>query len=377
MTTATQEKRSTPLSIYVLVVLTLVGVVTGVYRLVVGLGSTTNLSDYYPWGLWIGVDAFLIPAAGAAFTVSAISHFFGRDDYHKILRPAVLIGFLGYMGVGAILVADLGRWYQFYSIVIPGRINLHSFLEEVALSVTLYTGILMIELAPTILEKWNLNVPIRLIERFIMVIAGVGILISCVHQSSIGSIFVILEHKLHPLWWTPILPLLFLTQALFSGIGTAAIVVKLTQEKMGRKVDRELLATMGRLMRILLIFYLVCKVADWLVAGELGLLFTSGLISLPAWGEIILGVLLPIVILFSKLGHRSEGVFWSGVWILIGLFINRVTVSFIALETPAWATYVPHWMEVVTSVGVGAGVVLAYVIAARLFNLFPEHEHSH
>lgn len=377
MTTAIREKRSTPLGIHVLAVLTLLGVITGIYRLVVGLGATTNLTDYYPWGLWIGADAFLIPAAGAAFTVSAISHFFGRDDYHTILRPAVLIGFLGYMGVGAILILDLGRWHQFYSIIIPGRINLHSFLEEVALSVTLYTGVLMLELAPTILEKWNLNIPIRLIERLIMIIAGVGILISCVHQSSIGSIFVILEHKLHPLWWTPIIPLLFLTQALFSGIGTAAIVVKLTQEKMGRKVDRELLAAMGKLIRILLVIYLVCKVGDWLVTRELGLLFTSGLISLPAWGEIILGVLLPMVILFSKLGNRPEGVFWSGVWILIGLFISRVTISFIALETPAWATYVPHWIEVVTSVGVGAGVVLAYVIAARLFNLFPEHEQSH
>jgi Ni/Fe-hydrogenase subunit HybB-like protein len=377
MTTATQEKRSTPLGIYVLAVLTLLGVITGVYRLVVGLGATTNLSDYYPWGLWIGADAFLIPAAGAAFTVSAISHFFGRDDYHTILRPAVLIGVLGYMGVGAILILDLGRWHQFYSILLPSRINLHSFLEEVALSVTLYTMVLILELAPTLLEKWNLDVPIRFIESGILLIAGVGILISCVHQSSIGSIFVILEHKLHPLWWTPIIPLLFLTQALFSGIGTAAIVVKLTQEKMGRKVDRELLATMGRLIRILLVIYLVCKVGDWLVAGELGLLLASGLISLPAWGEIILGVLLPMVILFSKLGNRPEGVFWSGVWILIGLFINRVTISFIALETPAWATYVPHWMEVVTSVGVGAAVVLAYVIAARLFNLFPEHEQSH
>ena len=377
MTAATQEKRSTPLSIYVLVVLTLLGVITGVYRLVVGLGSTTNLTDHYPWGLWIGVDAFLIPAAGAAFTVSAISHFFGRDDYHKILRPAVLTGFLGYMGVGAILIADLGRWHQFYSILIPGRINLHSFLEEVALSVTLYTAVLMVELAPTILEKWNLDIPIKFIQNLILIIAGVGILISCIHQSSIGSIFVMLEHKLHPLWWTPIIPLLFLTQALFGGIGAAAIVVKLTQEKMGRKVDRELLATMGRLIRILLIFYLVCKVGDWLVAGELGLLFTSGFIGLPAWGEIILGVLLPIVILFSKVGNRPEGVFWSGVWILIGLFISRVTVSFIALETPVWATYVPHWIEVVTSVGVGAAIVLAYVIAARLFNLFPEHEHSH
>jgi Ni/Fe-hydrogenase subunit HybB-like protein len=375
MTATAEEKRTMPLSMYVLVVLTLLGVATGVYRLVVGLESTTNLSDHYPWGLWIGLDVFMIPAAGAAFTVSAISHFFGREDYHKILRPAVLAGFLGYVAVVAILILDLGRWHQAYSILLPVRINLHSFLEEVALSVTLYTMVLLMELAPTILEKWNLDVPIRFIENLILLIAGVGILISCVHQSSIGSMFVILEHKLHPIWWTPILPLLFLIQALFGGVSTAAMVVKLTQERMGRRVDSELLIAMGRLVRILLILYLVCKVGDWLVAGELGLLFTSGFISLLAWGEIILGVVLPLVILFTKLGNRPEGVFWSGVWIMIGLFICRLTTSFIALEAPAWATYVPHWIEVVSSVGVGAAAVLAYVVVARLFNLFPEHGH--
>lgn len=377
MTTITQEKRSTPLSIYVLGLLTLVGVVLGIYRLAVGLGPTTNLSDHYPWGLWIALDVFLIPAAGAAFTVSAISHFWGREDYHKILRPAVLAGFLGYIAVVVILILDLGRWHQAYSIMIPYRINLHSFLEEVALSVTLYTMVLILELAPTILEKWNLNVPIRFIERLILVIAGVGILISTIHQSSIGSMFLIMEHRLHPLWWTPILPLLFLTQALFSGIATAAIVIKLTQENMGKSLDRELFSRMGRLVRILLAFYLVCKVGDLLLAGELGLLFTSGGYSLLIWIELIAGTILPLAILFSKLGKRLDGVFWASVWIVIGLFVNRITVSWIGLRAPAWATYVPHWIEVVSSVGIGAGVILAYIIVARLFNLFPEHEHSH
>jgi Ni/Fe-hydrogenase subunit HybB-like protein len=101
----------------------------------------------------------MIPAAGAAFTVSAIGHFFHRHDYHKILRPAVLIGFLGYVSVVLILILDLGRWHQFYSILLPARINLHSFLEEVALSVTLYTMVLILELAPTILENRIIHLP--------------------------------------------------------------------------------------------------------------------------------------------------------------------------------------------------------------------------
>jgi Ni/Fe-hydrogenase subunit HybB-like protein len=375
MTTMTQEKRSIPLSFYVLGLLTVIGVGLGIYRLAVGLEPTTNLSDHYPWGLWIGLDVFLIPAAGAAFTISAISHFFGREDYHKILRPAVLTGFLGYVTVVAILILDLGRWHQFYSILLPTRINLHSFLEEVALSVTLYTMVLILELAPTLLEKWNLDLPIRFIKDGIMVIAGVGVLISAVHQSSIGSMFVILEHRLHPLWWTPLLPLLFLTQALFGGLAAAAIVVKLTQERLGMPLDRKLLWGMGKLIRVLLAFYLLCKVGDWLAAGEVGLLFNSGGYSLLVWAEIILGAVFPLAILFSRLGERPDGVFWSGVWIVIGLFINRLTTSWIGLAAPAWATYVPHWIEVASSVGIAAGAILAYGIVARFFNLFPaEHQ---
>jgi Ni/Fe-hydrogenase subunit HybB-like protein len=373
MTTATQKKQALPASIYVLGGLVLLGLILGIYRLAVGLGTTSNLSDHYPWGLWIALDVFLIPAAGAAFTVSLISHFFGHDDYHKILRPAVLAGFLGYIAVVAILILDLGRWHQFYSILIPGRINLHSFLEEVALSVTLYTMVLILEIAPTILEKWNLEVPIRLIKRGIMVIAFIGILISTVHQSSIGSMFLILEHRLHPLWWTPILPMLFLMQALFGGVAMAAIVIKLTRERMGLPVDRNLSTAMGKLIRILLAIYLVCKVGDLLLAGELGLLFTSGGYSLLVWTELIFGVLLPLVLLFSKLGKRVDGVFWASVWIIIGLFFNRVSVGWIGLQAPAWATYVPHWIEVLSSVGVAAAAVLVYIIVARLFDLFPEH----
>ena len=160
MAAMTQKKTNAPIAAYVILgLLTALGLALGVYRLAIGLGSTTNLNDYFPWGLWIVLDVFMIPAAGAAFTVSAIGHFFHRHDYHKILRPAVLIGFLGYVSVVLILILDLGRWHQFYSILLPARINLHSFLEEVALSVTLYTMVLILELAPTILENRIIHLP--------------------------------------------------------------------------------------------------------------------------------------------------------------------------------------------------------------------------
>jgi Ni/Fe-hydrogenase subunit HybB-like protein len=377
MTTATQSKRNIPMTYSILAFLTIVGIGVGIYRLAVGLGPTTNLNDYFPWGLWIGLDVFLIPAAGAAFTVSAISHFFGGEKYHEIVRPAVLVGLLGYVSVALILILDLGRWHQFYNILIPPFINIHSFLEEVALSVTLYTMVLIVEFAPVILEKFDLKTPVRWINRGILLISGVGILISTIHQSSIGSMFLILEHKLHPIWWTPLIPFLFLTQALFGGLAMSAMVVKLAQEHLGMKVDRDLLTTIGKLARILLSIYLVAKVADWIVAGELGLLFTSGGFSLLIWAELILGLALPLFLLFSDYVNRPEGVFWAGFWITVGLFINRLTYGWIALETPPWATYVPHWMEVMSSVGVLSGATLAYLLIARFFNLFPAKHEVH
>ncbi|MCX7680834.1 MAG: polysulfide reductase NrfD [Anaerolineae bacterium] len=372
-----KRKLSIPYSFYVLGALTALGVVLSIYRLAMGLEATTNLSDHYPWGLWIGLDVFLIPVAGAAFTVSAISHFWNREDYHRILRPAVFTGLLGYVSVAVILILDLGRWHQFYNILIPNYINLHSFLEEVALSVTLYTMILILEAAPTLLERWNLRLPIHFIERNILLIAGVGILISTVHQSSLGSMFLLVKHRLHPLWWTPILPLLFLLQALFGGVATAGVVVKLTLDKLGLPLDAGLFRKINKLVSILLALYLILRLGDLAVTGELGLLFGAGGYSLLAWGDLLIGCAIPLLILLSRFGKRAEGVFWAGIWIVLGIFINRVTISWIGLSAPPWATYVPHPVEVLSSLGILAGAVLAYLIVARFFNLFPEIEHAH
>ncbi|UCH61202.1 MAG: polysulfide reductase NrfD, partial [Anaerolineales bacterium] len=201
-----RDTKTIPWSFYPLLLLTLMGVGLSIYRLVVGLGVTTNMSDHYPWGIWISIDLFLIPVAGAAFTISFISYFYGRERYHSVIRPAVLAGFLGYGIVGILLFLDIGRWHQFYNIFVPRFVNVHSFLEEVSLCVTLYAVILLVEVTPTFLEKWKLEKPIQFIERYIYWIAGAGIVLSALHQSSLGSLFLLMPYKLHPLWWTPALP---------------------------------------------------------------------------------------------------------------------------------------------------------------------------
>ena len=298
-----------PVAFWPLLALTLLGVGLAIYRLVAGLGVTTNLSDHYPWGIWITIDLFLIPVAGAAFTISLISYFLGREDYHSIIRPAVLAGLIWYGVVGVLLFLDIGRWTQFYNILVPGYINIHSFLEEISLCVTLYTGILVLEVAPVFLEKWGYKVPIRWIERGIFVIAGAGIVLSMLHQSSIGSMFLLMSHKLHPLWWTPSLPLLFYLQAVYTGLGTAAIAISLIWRAMGLPIDRKLFRRLGQAMSINLMLYAAVKIGDWMGAQEIPLLLKPDAFGFLAWFQFLVGVILPLVILLSKLvGHTGRSV---------------------------------------------------------------------
>ncbi len=375
MTAITNEKKIGArfvFSVALLGLLTLIGVALAVYRLFVGLGPTTNLNDHFPWGVWIMLDLFLIPIGGAAFTISAISHFFDIEDYHKVVRPAVLTGFLCYSLVGAILLMDLGRWHQFYNVLIPPYMNIHSFLLEIALCVTFYLVILTLEVAPTILERWNLTNIERLIDRAMLIVAGAGIVLSTLHQSSIGSMFLLMRHNLSSIWWTELLPLLFFTQAVFGGLAMAVVVFHFTWKGLGKPVDKKLLVSIGKVIRVVLLLYFIVRLADWLIAGDLGLLFKFDYYSIIILVEIITGMIVPLALLFSKLGNRAAGVFWASVWILIGLFIERLMVTWVGMEMPAWSTYTPHWMEIVLSIGFLAGGVLVYMLVAHFFELLPE-----
>jgi Ni/Fe-hydrogenase subunit HybB-like protein len=377
MSTIETTKKPIPRSFYPLIALTILAVGLAIYRLVVGLGPSTNLSDHYPWGLWIAVDFFLIPVAGAAFTISLISYFFGREHYHTVVRAAVVAGLIGYIIVGALAFLDVGRWFQIYNIFVPGYINLHSFLEEVSLSITLYSVILIIEIAPIFLEKWNIARPIKWINRSVVLIAGIGIVISTMHQSSLGSMFLILSHKLHPLWWTPALPVLFWLQAIYTGLGMTAIAVRLVWKALGMKIDYELFRRLGQAMGFTMALYLAIKMGDWMGAGEIPLLLFPDSFGWLAWFEIIIGLFVPLLMLFTHLGGHSAAPFWAGVFALIGTFINRLTISWIGLAEPAHIIYTPSWIEITITLGLIAGGFLAYGAVVRYFDLFPDQKGGH
>ena len=357
----------------ILVALAVVGLTVGILRFVNGLGATTNLSDDYPWGLWIVYDVFFIPVSAGAFMISAVTHIYNREEYHTIARPVVLAGFLGYVFVVVILLMDLGRWHKFYNILIPLYWNLHSFMFEVSMCVTLYTGILIMEVAPAILERLKLKNLLGMIRPLTVLIAGAGIVLSSLHQSSLGSLFLLMPYKLHPLWWTPLLPLMFFTAAAFGGLSMAIFVAVVSFRAFHRRLNLGLLTDLARIVSIMLGIYLVLKVGDLALAGELGLVLSEGWLSLLFLAEMVIGVIVPMI-LFGTRGMRESrsGLFWGAGCVLVGLAINRTSVPLLALRSPSGAVYFPHWMEfAVAGASIAAGILL-FTLAARFLPVFPE-----
>ncbi len=314
------SKRRVPIGLLLLAVLVAVGAGVGIVRMINGLGSTTSLSDGYPWGLWIVYDVFFVPFSAGAFMILAVTHIYNRREYHSIARPVVLAGFLGEVMVIAVLVMDLGRWHQFYNVLIPWYWNIHSFMFQVSICLTIYMGIMLLEVAPAVLERLNWQKPLRLIGMLTVLTAGAGIVLSSLHQSSLGSLFLLMPYKLHPLWWTPLLPLFFFTSAAFAGLSMAIFVGSICKRIFHCGLDLNLLSNLARVVSVLLGFYLVLKVADLILAGELGWCSRRAGTAALFLAEILIGVILPMVLFGQrKIRESSTGLIAGSGCVLLGL----------------------------------------------------------
>lgn len=368
------QRRTAPRVFWVVAaVVAALGLAVGLWRLVQGLGATTNLSDAYPWGLWIVFDIFLIPFSAGAFTMAAIANIMNKEEYHAVARPVVLAGFLGYAGVVAILLLDLARWPQFYKILWPGFWNLHSFMLEVTLCITLYTIVLLLELSPLLWERLRMERAQRGFRFAGALIAGVGIVLSCLHQSSLGSLFLLMRESLHGLWWSPMLPLFFLLSAVFSGLAMITFVTVITARAYHHPEHVDLLPGLAQATGVLLALYTVLRLADLIVRGQAGLMFGPGAMSALFWVEIIVGAVVPMVLFALPTVRKTvAGLLWGAVCVILGLALNRASVGLFALERPAGAQYFPSPIEFVAAIGVLAIAAIVYAVAAQYLPVFSE-----
>ncbi len=366
-TTKTFPLRSTIIA----TVLIVIGLATAAYRFANGLGAITNLSDGRAWGLWISFDLYCgVALAAGGFTLAATVYIFGLRKYYPIVRSAILTAFLGYLMVIVALLVDLGQPWRIWHILIYW--NPHSPLFEVGWCVLLYTIVLALEFSPSVFERLNRQTPLRWIRTIQIPLVIAGIVLSTLHQSSLGSVLLMMPDKIHPLWFTPILPILFLLSAISVGLAMVIVESTLGSRGLGHRVDPDILAGLGSALPYLLGLYLVVKLGDLLVAGELGLITSSGVYSVLFLVEVVGGVLLPMVLFALPAVRRSpRAVFWSAVLVVLGLVLNRFNVSLVALASRPGTVYFPHLLEFVISIAIVAAGVLGYILANHYLPITP------
>ncbi len=366
--------RLTPL-VWVLLTLMSLGFVVAMIRYVNGIGAISNLNNAYSWGFWISFDLYTGVAIGSgAFIMASIVYILDLKEFRPLLRPAVLTGFIGYIMVITALLVDLGRPERIWHMMIYQ--NHTSILLEIGICVMSYTAVLAIEFAPVVFEgiKWQKFA--HLIHRFIMPFVILGVVLSTLHQSSLGSLQLIQPTKLHPLWWTPLLPLMFFSSAVCIGLAMIIFESSLSSRAFHRGLETHLLEKLARALPVALAIYLILKFGDLAFGGDFQYLFTSGTMSLLFWGEIMLGVLIPLfMFLFKRVRQSPTGLLVGAASLLLGMILNRFNVSWFAISRSTDVTYFPSWMEVSVSAAIFATGILAFGLTARYLPLF-EHEES-
>jgi Ni/Fe-hydrogenase subunit HybB-like protein len=366
-----------------LILLALMGIafVIAMVRYAVGIGAISNLGNSYPWGFWISFDLFTgVAISSGGFLMAAVVYIFELKQFKPLLRPSVLTAFLGYIMVVIALLVDLGHPERIWYMMI--HMNGTSVLLEIGICVMTYLTVLAIEFAPVVFEgiKWQKFA--HLIHRYIMPFVILGVVLSTLHQSSLGSLLLIQPAKLYPLWWTPILPVLFFISAITIGLGMVILESSLSARYFKRGLETHLLEKLARVIPIVLGIYLVTKFSQLMLAGDLKYLFTSGLMSVLFWAEILIGAVTPIVLFSIKRIRQSDtGLLIGAVILLLGMVLNRFDVSWFAVTHPDPITYIPTFMannvhyipslpEVLVSVGIFAGGILAFGLAVKYLPVF-------
>jgi len=411
-----EGKLVTPGSAF-LVLLMAIGAVAAIYRFGWGLGASTNLSNQYPWGLWIGIDVMSgVALAAGGFTTAALVYLFGGDKYYPLVRPAVLTGFLGYVFVGVGLMVDLALpWHIWHAIVFWPE---HSVMFEVAWCVMLYLCVLGLEFLPSVFERlgwtgkalsrwrrltdvfavvaiawfvgimslswtWGLVTlvffgalavllravgPARPGVPLMLIIAGV--VFSTMHQSSLGSLFLLMREKLDRLWWTPMLPINFFLSAVAVGFAMVIFEATLSAKAFKRPIEKDALAGLGRFLAYALWLYLGFRLLDLVAQGNIGGIFGTGKSNL-FLVEMIFGVLIPAVMLASpRVRHNSVSLFGAATLVIFGVVFNRCNVAWLAMDIPGMVTYVPSYAELAITIAIIATLTFLFSLGVKTFPVF-------
>jgi Ni/Fe-hydrogenase subunit HybB-like protein len=358
----------------VLWILAVMGVAIIAMRLMYGIGGISNMSNPVPWGFWIGHKLTGVFTGGAAFTLCAAIYIFGKEQFHKLIRPAVLTGLLCYIMFIVLLLFDLGRPERIWHLIIYW--NIHSPLFEVGWCVMIYTTVLLFEFLPVVFERFAWTKAIHAMHKITLPLMILGVLLSTLHQSSLGSLMLAEYGKVHPLWYTGFIPPFFFVTAISGGISFLILEEWLRCHYYDQPFELGLLSKLAKVVPWVLALFLSARLIDVYVGGELGLLFTSGKYSWMWWSDLIIGTVIPMVLFFiPSVRNSRKGLITASMFVCLGTMLYRFNVSLTGWIRPEGTVYTPHWMELGMSVGVVAMMILVYDFIVRNFPVFATSEH--
>ena len=364
----------------ILGVLALIGAYFILRRFLFGLGDVSHMSNGYPLGVWVAVDVVVGTAFGCGgYAMALLVYIFNRNTYHPLMRPALLSGVFGYTLAGLAVMIDLGRYWNAFNLLLPWYAQLNSVIFEVALCVMAYTTVLWIEFWPAFLERmplafkqrFNLDRLQVFLKRYLFLFIGLGVLLPTMHQSSLGSVLLVMGSKLSPLWYTSWLPLLFLTSALAMGYGVVLLEATLTSRGFRLPSESALLTPLSRIAAGVLALFLIVRFGALLAGGHLGLAFAGDVRGNLFLIETVL-FLAPIVLLASPTGRASQRRrFLAAVSLLTGGSLYRIDAYLMAVNPGNGWTYFPSAPELMITVGVVCLEIMLYLLFIKTLPVLP------
>ena len=350
------------------------GLYATVVRFAQGFQASTNLSDAYPWGLWVGLNTLCgVGLSAGGFAIAAAVYILGLERYRPVVRTAIVIAFLWYLTVVAGMLFELGLpWRIWHPIVLWNR---SSVLFEVAWCVMLYTTVVALEFCPTLFERLGWPRLQAWHPRILIGLVVVGVLLSSLHQSFLGGLYLITKGKLYPLWYSPQLPALFFLSAIPAGLAVVIMALYLSARSLRAHFDLTIQRELSFVIGLLLALYALFRGIDLISRGGWEYLWMMRAETGWFWLEVGLFVFLPLILLtYPQVRGSPLGLYWTSVIIVMGFMANRLNVAINALQASAGVTYVPKWTEFAISLAVITAAVVAFRLAAIHLRIFPVEE---
>jgi len=356
-------------------------------RFVTGLGPMTNMTDVFPWGTWKIFNVIVLTALGSGgYALAFVTYVLNRGVYHPLVRHGLLTSAVGYTMGTISLATDIGRpWNIWRVFVYPHEWNLDSVLLEVAICVTLYVAVLWIELSPAMFEVWRKSgkkwladfseKALPVLEKAMPWVIGLGILLPTMHQSSLGSLYLLAGHKVHPLWYTPMIPLLFLVSCWILGYAMVIGTYILFSRRYGRPTYDATLTRLAHFMAYVIIGFGLLRVGDLVWRDQFMNLFNGTWQSWLVIFELVFVFVPGVALLVDKSRReRPSCMFRMSFFILLGGALYRMNAGWLAFDGGVDAVYFPSVMELIMTVGLIALQGTLYLFVVKSFPILPPPE---